>query len=413
VTGNLFARKRELRAASLCAKMAELDFILQAVTAANHAKALQALLALPDLTEVLISVAFVREPGLDAVEAVIKPVATKAKVFIGIRNDITSIQAVQRLLAMKVKLYAVDTGSRKIIFHPKLYLAASVSKASVIIGSANMTFGGLHNNIEVSTRVDLDLTNASDKKFHDDVSNAFVEMLKKHPQHVFLIIDDQHADKLFQSGRLADENLIPAPSTTSRVKNNERDDVPHMKLNYTAPPRKKTSVIKTDTPLGLTTPKTPAIAPIPATSLASLLVWESKPLTRRDLDIPTAKNTHRTYSMLFNQGIFRHIDQRSYFRNHVFAQLNWTKDSLPKTAHYERASADFELVIKNISYGRFNLKLSHNTKTDTKSYKDKNSMTQIYWGNASSHIRRDDLLKHTLYLYRKDTTPPEFTIEID
>jgi HKD family nuclease len=105
------------------------------VTTANHAKALQALLALPDPTEILVSVAFVREPGLDAVESAIKPLATKAKFFIGIRNDITSIQAVKRLLAMKVKLYAVDTGSRHLIFHPKLYLAASDSNASVIIGS--------------------------------------------------------------------------------------------------------------------------------------------------------------------------------------------------------------------------------------------------------------------------------------
>jgi hypothetical protein len=40
-------------------------------------------------------------------------------------------------------------------------------------------------------------------------------------------------------------------------------------------------------------------------------------------------------------------------------------------------------------------------------------MTQVYWGDASNYIRHDDLLKRTLYLYRKDTTPPEFTIEID
>lgn len=72
--------------------MAELDFILQAVTTANHAKALKALLALPDLSEVLASVAFVREPGLDALEAAIKPLAPKARFFVGIRNDITSIR---------------------------------------------------------------------------------------------------------------------------------------------------------------------------------------------------------------------------------------------------------------------------------------------------------------------------------
>jgi HKD family nuclease len=224
--------------------MAELDFILQAVTTANHAGAVRALLGLPNPTEVLVSVAFVREAGLDAVEVAIKPVAAKAKFFVGIRNDITSIQAVRRLLAMKVELYAVDTGSRNTLFHPKVYFAANANQATVIIGSANLTFGGLHNNIEVSARVKLDFANASDKKFSDDVTNAFAEMLKKHPQHVFLIKDEKHADELFESGRLADETLIPAPSTTSGVTKGERDDLPRMKLTRVIRPRIKSAVAK-------------------------------------------------------------------------------------------------------------------------------------------------------------------------
>ncbi|MFZ0052573.1 MAG: phospholipase D-like domain-containing protein, partial [Desulfobaccales bacterium] len=142
--------------------MAELDFILQAVTTSNHAEAIRELLRLSKPTQVLISVAFVRESGLNAVEEAIKPLAAKVRFFVGIRNDITSIQAIKRLLAMKIELYAVDTGSRTTIFHPKLYFAASTKQAVAIIGSANLTFPGLHNNIEVSTVIKLDLSNARD-----------------------------------------------------------------------------------------------------------------------------------------------------------------------------------------------------------------------------------------------------------
>ncbi len=396
--------------------MAELDFILQAVTTANHAKALQALLALPNSSEVLVSVAFVREPGLDAVEAAIKPVATKAKFFIGIRNDITSIQAVKRLLAMKVKLYAVDTGSRNILFHPKLYMAASASKASIIIGSANLTFGGLHNNIEVSTRVGLDLTKASDKKFRDEVSNAFAEMLKTHPQHVFLIKDNQQADKLFESGRLADENLIPAPSTMSSVRKGERDDLPRMKLTFAARRRTIAPAIKT---AHAKKPKKPTQAtPAAAVSTASAvryLVWESKPLMERDLNIPTGTNTAATGSMGLKKGALDddNIDHRHYFRDEVFADLIWTKDTSPAKAHIERAHANFELVVKNLNYGVFNLLLSNNTNLNSKSYLQGNFMTQIHWGEAKKYIAKPDLLGRILYLYRKDTNPPKFTIEID
>ncbi len=394
--------------------MAELDFILQAVTAANHAKTLQDLLALPNPTEVLVSVAFVKEPGLDAIEEAIKPVAAKAKFYIGIRNDITSIQAVKRLLAMKVKLYAVDTGSRKIIFHPKLYMAANASKASIIIGSANLTFGGLHNNIEVSTLMNLDLSNAADKKFRQEITNAFAAMLKNHPQHVFLIKDNQHADELFNSGRLADESLIPAPTTTSSVRKGERDDLTRMRLIHAIRQHIKVPVIK---PAQATSTKkptkaVPAVA-VPSVSAARYLVWESKALSERDLNIPTGANTAATGSMGLKKGALDDdkIDHRHYFRDVVFAHLTWTPDPPPKK--WERAYANFELVVKNLNYGVFNLKLSHLTDQNSISYQQKNFMTQLHWGDAKKYIAKDDLLDRILYLYRKDTTPPEFTIEID
>lgn len=395
--------------------MAELDFILQAVTTANHAKALESLLALPDPTEILVSVAFVKESGLGAVEAAVKPLAKKSSFFIGIRNDITSIQAVKRLLKMKVKLYAVDTGSRNILFHPKLYLAANAGKATVIIGSANLTFGGLHNNIEVSTRVSLDLSNPADKKFRDEVSNALAEMLKAHPQHVFLIKDEKHADELFESGRLADERLIPAPSVTSSIRRGGRDDLRPMKLHLTAQPRVKVPALIAAPPTKAKT-GAPTVAPsLPPESVVRYLVWESKPLTERDLNIPTGANTAATGSMGLKKGALDDdsIDHRHYFRDKVFADLSWTKDPSASRAHYERAHASFNLVVKNINCGTFNLLLSHNTNKNSASYKQRNFMTQIHWGDAKKYIAKADLLGRILYLYREDGTPPEFTIEID
>jgi len=40
-------------------------------------------------------------------------------------------------------------------------------------------------------------------------------------------------------------------------------------------------------------------------------------------------------------------------------------------------------------------------------------MTQLHWGVAQPLIAKQDLLGRNLYLYRKDSTPPEFMIEID
>jgi HKD family nuclease len=394
--------------------MAELNFILQAVTEANHAESIRSLLQLSTPTQILVSVAFARTKGLESIQDSIKPLATKTRFFVGIRNDITSIQVIKQLLALKLDLYAVDTGSRNTIFHPKLYLSANAANAIAIIGSANMTFGGLHNNIEVSTRMTLDLAaNAADKTFVETVLNAFDVMLATHPRHVFKIKDDKHAQQLFDEGRLADESVIVAPASGSGVKKGERDDLPPMKLVKVSPLH--STKLKAAKPKPGATTKTPLPNKEPALTKpptgVKYLVWESKPLNERDLSIPKGSNTNPTGSMGFKKGLYDHIDQRHYFYDEVFSDLTWGKDSHgSKTL---RAIAKFELVIKNISYGVFDLQLSHKTDKNSVSYKQNNFMTQLHWGNAKALIAKNDLLERSLFLYRKDTSPPEFMIEID
>jgi HKD family nuclease len=388
--------------------MADLDFILQAVTTDNHAESIRTLLKLAKPTQIVVSVAFARTTGLEALRESIKPLAAKTKFFVGIRNDITSIQAIKQLLALKIDLYAVDTGSRKIIFHPKLYLAVNASKAIAIVGSANMTFSGLHNNIEVSTRMALDFAkNPADKTFVDSVVTAFDTMLAEHPEHVFKIKSEKHATQLFEEGRLADETVVVAPTSGSSVRKGSRDNLAPMKLVHVRRPHPPKATVALA--------KAAAAKPAPATAKpikgTKYLVWESKPLKERDLNIPKGENTNPTGSMGFKKGLYDDIDQRTHFYDKVFNGLAWM--SVTPGSKKLRATAKFELVIKNISYGAFDLVVAHNTDTTTKSYAQGQFMTQIHWGAAKPLIAREDLLGRNLFLYRKDSTPPEFMIEID
>jgi len=50
------------------------------------------------------------------------------------------------------------------------------------------------------------------------------------------------------------------------------------------------------------------------------------------------------------------------------------------------------LVVKNLNYGVFNLKLSHLTDKNSTSYKQKNFMTQLHWGDAKQYVAKRDLL---------------------
>ena len=117
--------------------------------------------------------------------------------------------------------------------------------------------------------------------------------------------------------------------------------------------------------------------------------------------------------MLFTKGAFDHIDQRHYFRDNVFVKLMWTPDTRRERQHLERTTADFDFIIRNVAYPAFKLDLSHNTRTNTTTYKQLNSMTEIHWGAARHLVKRDDLLDRRLFLYRDNTRVGHFVIEID
>jgi HKD family nuclease len=403
--------------------MANVELILQAATDATHAEAIRALLGRGTVDSVLISVGFVREAGVEALEKALRPVAAKTTFFVGIRNDITTFQGIKRLLALKVKVYAVDTGSRDTIFHPKLYLAIDKQKAALIVGSANLTFNGLHNNIEASALVALDLSIKEDCKFIDDAQKLFLELIKQHPEHVFEIKDENECEALFESGRLSDESVVPAVAELNRLRKGKRDTLPRMKLKRVSRPRLPAPVLKAKAkaapaqqaaavagaPGGL--PVQPPLTPVALPKDEFYLVWESKPLEERDLNIPEGANTHITGSMSLDKGFLEGVDHRHFFYEEVFQDLNWVAKK--KQPHLRVAQAKFEVVIKGINYGEYVLTLSHNTNTQSKSYKQNNAMTNLRWGLIKQLVRNRDLMGRTLSLYRKDAKTPEFLIEID
>ena len=115
--------------------MAHKEFILQGFTKRTHGMAIRELFDLPEIQKVVLSVAFVSESGVDQIVAELKAHAARVTVFAGIRNDITSHQGLKRLHAIASKLYVVDTGSRMVVFHPKIYMVRSKSHARLLLGS--------------------------------------------------------------------------------------------------------------------------------------------------------------------------------------------------------------------------------------------------------------------------------------
>ena len=380
-------------------------FLLQAANDEDHLTPAREVFGLPGLASATISTAFMTASGLSLLAGVLEPIADKTRIFVGIRNGVTTVQAIQKALEIGCATYMVDTGSRQRIFHPKLYYARSAARAKLLLGSANLTMGGLRTNIEASVLQEFDP--AADAAFLADLEDKLGAMIVDYPLNVIRAVDAAQLADMLRSGRLLDERKARPPEPAGSSADRALDTVPRMNLHTT--------------PLYIARPPAP---PAPAVAVAGAAaapialarleqVWESSGLAERHLNIPTGPNTSNTGSMLFGLGAWQRIDQQTYFRDNVFSALEWAPDPAPARAHLERAWASFRIVIKDLDYGEHTMKLSHNTLDTEKIRKARNSKTQLHWGEVKPMVARRDLLGSTLRLFRETADPTRFTLEID
>ena len=386
------------------------SLLFQGVTQDNHLISVRRLLQIPHPERVIISVAFMNEGGLVALEAALSPVSEQTTIVAGIRNGITSAQGLRKSLDMGCTTYVVDTGSRHVLFHPKVYVSRNADEARLIVGSANLTVGGLNSNIEASLLMEMELAQTENASLITDLEAKIDGMIAEYPEHIFQVIDDTMVESLLDSGRVVDESVRQAPTTSGSSRSRDLDTIPRMKLKTRPIARHRSEPLS-----GEKTTRNPPTSDSVATPAHErlTLMWQSNSLTRRALQIPTGATTNPTGSMLFGKGTMDDIDQRHYFRYEVFANLDWQFDTSPRTRHYERAEARFQLVIRDVNYGIFTLKLSHDTRTYTRSYEQSNSMTQLHWGEARQVVAHEDLLDRTMYLYRDRVEQGLFVLEID
>jgi len=226
-------------------------------------------------------------------------------------------------------------------------------------------------------------------------------------------------DDLLNAGRLIDETAAPPPRTPTKAKAGSTDPTPRMKMQ--PKPIRGKAKPKAPAAPAVVAPAVAPVAPAPATAApgnelgASAtvapdleLVWESKPLSRRSLGIPTGQNSNPTGSTTLGSGTFDDIDRVTYFRDDLFGHLNWTLNGTIETA-----TQDFDLVIKGVLVGTFDLTLRHSLTRAAAAAMDKNSPTSLSWNEARPLVAREDLLERTMRIWRSTVNPDEFQVEID
>ena len=334
---------------------------------------------------------------MEIIKENLKNVADKTQILVGIRNGITSVQSILSLIEIGIFPFAVDTATSRKIFHPKIFAAYNDDIAHVILGSANLTLGGLNQNIEASSLMKLDRNLRSDENFFKKLSTKLTALPIQKPNHVFQIKTVKKAVALLREGRLEDERLTRLPQTNIARKKKGRDNLKPIKIF-----EKDISVPK----------KAVGKRKVKASGNWGVLVWKSKPLTESNLNIISrSPGTHVTGRIGLGKGLMDDIHCQSDFREIVFSDLNWSTNPNSIYDYIERAEISAELIVKNISYGSYTFEVTHNPQEDTPTREQNNIMTYMKWGEAKSVIAKPDLLGRTMKLYKKDSK--NFVIVID
>lgn len=124
-----------------------------------------------------LMVAFVKTSGLIRIASAMdsfKENGGHIEAVVGVDNRGTSKQALRMLYRLADEVYVYHDTSLNRTFHTKLYLLTNPgNNAIVLIGSSNLTAGGLFTNYEIMTQMDLDLANPGDCDLYKKINDIF------------------------------------------------------------------------------------------------------------------------------------------------------------------------------------------------------------------------------------------------
>lgn len=194
--------------------MATVDFILQNMNDRDeHLSVIKSLLSWPEATAHVLSLAYVTGSGAKKVEEELGRSGARCTIYVGIGNGTTSEEGLKGLLKAGATVCGIYGGrSQRSIFHPKFYVAFNDKTARVILGSANLTDGGLVQNVEASSMIDLDLTISDDYRIFAKLMESLEFLKRTRPDNVVRVTSVDDIRDLVSSGRLEANDGRPRQS---------------------------------------------------------------------------------------------------------------------------------------------------------------------------------------------------------
>jgi hypothetical protein len=350
--------------------------------------------SLKDLTVV---VAWAKRSGLSRVRADIETLRARggrARLVVGISEGGATKQGLELAMELfdETRVFHDETGRT---FHPKIYISSGEESAELLIGSNNMTAGGLFYNYEAALAARLDLSESDDKRLYDDVM-SYVQKLNEDGALCLELLPETLeallADARYRIGdedrtRVPEEETddepedsdspvepTPAPATLSlfgRSAHAKRPGPPRSAI--TQPPRRTAAPTRAST-------QAPAPAPAPPANPAMALTPDADVRRRWFKRMPASDAQHPpqpTSNITGNLRLTRagkDIDQTTYFRDVFFPTAAWAATGSGDT---ERARISFDVVINGQALGTRELAVTHAPHREAG---QSNHTTVLHWG---------------------------------
>lgn len=170
------------------------------------------------------AIAFVKLSGVKQIETALEDFTARSEVdmVVGIDQNGTSFEGLQRLLEIcgdsdSISIYHNE---REHTFHPKLYLFKKDTSAILIIGSGNLTEGGLFTNNEAFLELCLDYQSSDDAKLLAEVEDL-LDGLKTNPD-LCKPLTKELLDRLLDAGYVCTEFMLNEKRKTERINTKEK-----------------------------------------------------------------------------------------------------------------------------------------------------------------------------------------------
>jgi HKD family nuclease len=189
---------------------------------------------MPRFDHVFMLIAFVKRSGLSRLAEALREFMDAGGcvgAVVGIDQQGTSIEGLCLLLKCSNEAYIFHNRAFSSTFHPKVYLfERSDERAVAIVGSGNLTAGGLYTNYETSLLLELDLNQAQDLEVYESLRSIY-EQATDLSGGMARLLDEELIGELVRRGMVISERRAlsarrPAAETVEGVEEPVDTEVP-------------------------------------------------------------------------------------------------------------------------------------------------------------------------------------------